>query len=365
MTKPHLNFEKVHIEIVSSNGAFELINACKKMNIPVVKLTEQSDKISFFIDQKNIYLFRKLSRKYRVKAKINGNYRRKIFRNDGWTILALIAYFLPLLFFPQFLWDIQIQNSSPELEDKIMVTLKDDLQINRGALLGKLPNATYIRQLLLSSYSELSWVFIERRGSQLLLILQYAPIVEKNEDADAMGHLVARDSGVVTHWMIEQGEKRFKVNDTVSKGEILVSGIVQAGDKEIIVGAKGKVFVDYWLETSFSIPKQIKYDERVWIGWKFHSFQIPSRFNEPMFSINELFSVEKVFKTETHIVNIDEESLESYVLPLLEMKMLKILSENTVIKAEKLLHTSIQDDTVNGKVLFLINENIAQLQPFQ
>lgn len=43
---------------------------------------------------------------------------------------------------------------------------------------------------------------------------------------------------------------------TVYEGDTLVSGVLMHGDQYVIVGAEGEVFADYWLETTFSIPKK-------------------------------------------------------------------------------------------------------------
>ena len=46
---------------------------------------------------------------------------------------------------------------------------------------------------------------------------------------------------------------------TVKKGDLLATGILEQGDKSVIVGAEGAVFADYWIEYTFSIPKTIQY----------------------------------------------------------------------------------------------------------
>ena len=43
--------------------------------------------------------------------------------------------------------------------------------------------------------------------------------------------------------------------------------------------------------------------------------------------------------------------------------MIRSLPLKSTIKNEKLLHVTTDDDTVKGKVLFLVNENIAQPRP--
>ena len=60
---------------------------------------------------------------------------------------------------------------------------------------------------------------------------------------------------------------------------------------------------------------------------------------------------------------INEDDIENFILPLLHEKMLRSLPLKSTIKSEKLLHVYADDDTVKGKVLYLVNENIAKPHP--
>ena len=61
---------------------------------------------------------------------------------------------------------------------------------------------------------------------------------------------------------------------------------------------------------------------------------------------------------------LSEKQIESFILPLLHEKILKSLPPKTIIKKENLLHVTFDDDKVKGKVLFLVNENIAKSIPY-
>ena len=54
-----------------------------------------------------------------------------------------------------------------------------------------------------------------------------------------------------------------------------------------------------------------------------------------------------------------EESIEHLIRPLLFQKIMKELPTGTQLLEDKVLQVSIQDDKVKGKILLLINENIA------
>lgn len=57
--------------------------------------------------------------------------------------------------------------------------------------------------------------------------------------------------------------------------------------------------------------------------------------------------------------SLTEESIEHLIRPLLFQKIIKELPTGTQLLEDKVLQVSIQDDKVKGKILLLINENIA------
>lgn len=58
-------------------------------------------------------------------------------------------------------------------------------------------------------------------------------------------------------------------------------------------------------------------------------------------------------------VELDKSKVDSLLLPLLHEKVIRSLPAKTVIKKENLLQVKWGNGTVEGKVLFLVNENIA------
>lgn len=59
-------------------------------------------------------------------------------------------------------------------------------------------------------------------------------------------HLIASNSGVITHYFLTSGVRLVDANTTVYKGDALVSGILEAGEEQLVIGAEGEVYADYW-----------------------------------------------------------------------------------------------------------------------
>ena len=54
---------------------------------------------------------------------------------------------------------------------------------------------------------------------------------------------------------------------------------------------------------------------------------------------------------------------ETVLIPLLKNRLMSESFSKSVVKDEKILHVSFDNDKVNGTILFLINDNIAVKRP--
>ena len=360
------NFRLLKIEMEQSTKAQRLLMDLQR-EITIKNIVVEKGTIRFYIARANLPLLRRIRKRYKVKLKITATDQTQLFYFDSWTVFSLLIFVLIPLILSAFIWSVSVENATPEMEDNIMDTLHKQFHLKPALSIRQLPKAYEIRQHILSNNPELSWVFVERNGSKLTLKLQSAPKVERKPEKPTAGHLIARTSGVVTHWDIVRGERLFTKNMTVFKGDVIVSGIVRFNDQERVVGAEGEVYVDYWIETDFSVPRTIYYESVVPVGWKLYDINISEALAKKINTfdnLDEFIKIEKVTKTTKHEVTLNEDTIDTYLLPILEQKLLSNSPANTVIKSQKIWDVDVLDDTVKGQVLFLMNENIAQYQPF-
>ena len=357
------NYRILKVEMELSPNSQKLLAELQRQ-IAIKNVTFEKGKIRFFIVRANLPTLRRIRKKYKVKINITAMDQTQLLYVDSMTVFSLLIFVLIPLILSAFIWSVSIENTTPEMEDTVMESLHKQFQLKRAISIRQLPKAYEIRQHILSNNPELSWVFVERIGSKLTLRLQAAPKIEKKPEIPNAGHLIARTSGVITHWDIVRGDRLFTQNMTVFKGDVLVSGIIRFNDLEHAVGAEGAVYADYWLETDFTVPRTIYYESVIPVGWKLYDIDISEAIAKKLSSFDNWLKVERVTKTIKHEVTLNEENLGDYLLPILEHKLLSKSPANTVIKSQKILHVDVVDDTVKGKILFLMNENIAKYQPF-
>lgn len=362
----------VEIRVSRGGKVHELIRRLQQNKVKIRNLQYLKDEVVFEISRSDVKVIRKLRRKYELKVRISYLYESRIFQKTGWTMVGLTLMIIIPILFSQIVWQIEVEAETPELRVAVEKVIDEKLNIEGPILKRNIVSDFEIRQIIMEELRDLSWVHILKKGSSITIVPQLAPITDnKSHKSDGLHHLIASKSGVITHFDITSGERLVTPNMTVYKGDILVSGLLTVGeDKSIAVGASGEVYADYWLETDFEIPRNIKYIsaiERKWTidfknsdekerGQSFQKVSLPKW-------ISNFLEIKRTQNYITTTQELSEEQIESFILPLLHEKILRSLPPKTIIKEENILHVSFDDDKVKGKVLFLVNENIAKEYP--
>lgn len=362
----------VEIRITRNNAAHAFIQNLHSKGVKIKNVIHLDNEIRFEITRKDVMTVRTIRKKYHIKVKIQYLQVSRIFQKNSWTALGLLLLICIPIVASQFVWKVEVQSEIPEVRVAVEKIVNEKLSLSKPTFRGKVESDFEIRQTIMEELRDLSWVHILKTGSSMTIVPQLAPITDNRDNTnDGKNHLIAAKSGVITHFEISSGERRVLPNTTVYKGDTLVSGVISVGDKSVVVGASGEVYADYWLETEFSIPKEIQFisaSSREWTidfkmnndkkeqGKSFQKIDLPEW-------LSKFIEIKKTQKYTTVTEEITEERIESFILPLLHEKILKSLPPKTIIKKENILHVTFDDDKVKGKVLFLVNENIAKNYP--
>ncbi|ALC84930.1 MULTISPECIES: sporulation protein YqfD [unclassified Bacillus (in: firmicutes)] len=333
------------------------------VNIVVYQVYSTEKYFYFSIRRKDLPVFRKVRRSLKLPVYLVDERKKGIIQPYAISIVGVIIFLLIPVILAQFIWTIQIESESPENNVLIYEELKE-ISIKERMLASKIPSEQEIRQKLLLKHKEYSWVHFTKSGSKLTVTPMLAPTQTERVIKDAPSiHLIAKRSGVVTDFELIKGVRAIEKNVSVKKGDILVNGFVTQGDKRIITSAEGKVFASYWIELEFELPKQVsivkpserklviqKKSEKKTTFWKEVVLPKP---------LQKYLEVGYVQLSEENKFLLDEQSMEKLIRPLLYQKIINELPADTQILEDKILQVTIQNDKVKGKVLFLINENIA------
>lgn len=349
---------------------FTFLQALREQQVDIIKLSSNNDELRFSFHEIHLKKIRNMRKKYGIKLNISRPDAIHIIQFQTFIWLGLILFILAPYLFSHVVWEVGIQDVSDERKAKIQSELIK-LNVKEKMLKNNIPSDGDIRQTLLANNKDLSWIHIKRKGSSIHLEVVPAPINEiKYSDKKTTSDLIASRKGVITYYDLQSGERVVQIHETVQKGDLLASGIIKQGNIEKVVGAEGRVFADYWMEVSFELPKTIKYKELkgkevTFLNVK-HAWKVYNE-NRSIPSFIQFFS--DVFKMKTHLIyenrtqTVDEEWIQNSFLPLLQIKSNASLSANGQIIQEKVLHITWTNDKVKGKVLYYINDNIAQKRP--
>lgn len=116
----------------------------------------------------------------------------------------------------------------------------------------------YFLDKILRNYRNVSWAEIEIRGSRVIVELVERDMPPEVEEGTPC-HVVADKDGIIYEVLPLRGEALVKPGDTVSEGDVLISGRMSlaGGDgeeKELLVRAKGIVKARVWYRESVEVP---------------------------------------------------------------------------------------------------------------
>ena len=359
------NNRPIIVRIKRHENVHPFIQALHAQHIPLKRVVFREQEVSFETTMHYLPKIRRVRRRFRLKMAVFYADELQVLRAQLWTLLGLVLMIVIPILCAQVIWRVDIEAATPELEQRLGKTFQDTIQLETPLSKKQLPSNTAIRQKLLEQHRELSWVHIDKHGGRVILRPQESPKQTEQTNEKLASHLVATKSGVITHFNIQNGERKISVNDTAYEGDVLVSGVIESGTDQVFVGAKGEVYADYWLECSFKIPTKITMETVQQKQWRvlvkgIHQEKVDYVQKKDLPNwLDPYVSIVEEQQTKTVQVELDESKVETLLIPLLHEKVLRSLPAKTIIKKENLLQAKWGNGTVEGKVLFLVNENIA------
>lgn len=329
----------------------------------VITMLSVIDEAAYFrTNQTGLRKIRKYRRRYGLKVRIRTSEKDPGFATIFHSHLYLISFLIPLIC-SFFLWSIKVDSEMPEVADRIETKLEEMSIVPFRPLLF-LPKEDEIRRALMKNDPALSWVRFQRAGTSLAVIPMLSPQLNTNvKEKGAPSHLVAETGGVLTRFALTSGERVGYLYRTVKKGDILATGVLEQGDKRVVVGAEGAVFADYWVEYSFTVPNPVQYKIQGEETVEFQ-FQLPAtkdiRFPQ---LLKEFVTIDRQVAELDAQLKIEEGMEKTVIIPLIKQKVIAERGLDATIKEEKVLHVTYYDDKVSGTILFLINDNIAVKRP--
>lgn len=136
-----------------------------------------------------------------------------------------------------FVWTVEVSGNKNVPESEILAAC-EKIGIKEGVLKSKI-NPQISKQELLLSLDSLAWASVNIEGCRATV--NVTETKEKAEDNSVPSNLKATADGIITKIDVTSGNCVVKVGDTVAKGELLVSGVIERADSTRFVHSLGNI----------------------------------------------------------------------------------------------------------------------------
>lgn len=113
-------------------------------------------------------------------------------------------------------------------------------------------------KILNDNKDKLEWISIDIIGTKYIVRIEERKIKNENND-NIYQDIVASKSGVIKKIIALSGEKKYEIDNFVSKGDTIIKGSITKPNNEIILThASGLVYAEVWYQISVEYPYQYK-----------------------------------------------------------------------------------------------------------
>ncbi|MBP0980809.1 MAG: sporulation protein YqfD [Oscillospiraceae bacterium] len=237
-------------------GAFpeRLITSCQRKGIAVWGAKRKNDSIEAKTYAANYKKLRPIAKSDSLRIRLTEKrglflYKRRFLRRKGLVLGAITAVIL-LIFASNRIWRIEVSGCDEQMAEEIISELAD-AGIKRGIRRKSIDARTAQRKMRLND-DRLAWIALNIVGSTLYVQLsELEPVPELIDPDDRVANIIAECDGQIKYLEIYDGKAMVQVGETVSRGDLIVSGIMedQYGKKQFKF-ARAKVMAQCYDKTS-------------------------------------------------------------------------------------------------------------------
>jgi similar to stage IV sporulation protein len=374
---------------VEGYGAERFINGCARNGIVLWNVKRLGKKsLICFINTNDVFKIRPLARQADCKVKITKRLGapfllRKRKKRSGLMAGAFAFIFLMFLF-SNVIWNIQVKGASPEINHQLRTVLQE-MGIKRGKFHFLMPPPEKIQQALMENIDGVTWIGVNLNGTTYHFQVVEKTIPKEKENYGPR-HLVATKKATIYDYFVEEGNIVVEINQTVQKGQTLITGILGKEENTTVVSANGEVYGLVWYKSEVTLPLNSTFtvltgEEKNKLGLNIKGFTIPIwGFGDGDFKDYDTFTETRDFhflkwklpvsyvktsikETEKSKRKYTEEEAVNIALQKAKDDIMKNLPKDSVIKSEKILRQVNDNGKVKVTFHITVIEEITKGQP--
>ncbi len=230
---------------IDAESAEKLLNKARLNGIHIWNLHCKKGKITGNITIKDFISLRYAKRGIKCRIKIVDKkgliFNTRQYKNRFGILVGFVAFFVVLVMLSNYIWIIKVEGNKRIPTGEIIKNCKK-IGISEGVLKSKINNK-YDAQKLQLMLDDIAWCSLNTEGSILTVNLSETALSDK-EDRKYPTNLKAAFDGKIKTINVTSGNTVVKVNEYVTKGDLLVSGIIQNLSSDIIVHSSGEIIAE-------------------------------------------------------------------------------------------------------------------------
>ncbi|GGA20469.1 sporulation protein YqfD [Paenibacillus physcomitrellae] len=297
-----------------------------------------------------------------------------------WFAAGIVLFVLAIFFMSSLVWDVEVKgNVNIPAEDIKEAAKEEGLFPFQWKF--KLPEQDKLSKTLTRKLEGTSWVGVTIHGTKATIEVVEAT-KPKDQNLNSPRNLVSKSDAVVTYIYAERGYPKVAKNDRVKKGAVLIAGY-QAGQTVVSKGeVRGLVWHEYNIETPLVKKESVLSGAKKTKGYLYFgntAIQLTgygkNQFAESVtYTENNPITWRKwklpigwmsenvMEKADIEIEQTPEQAKASGIAQA-KRDILAKNGADAVVKAEKILHEKTENGKVYMKVLFEVEQNIAEEVP--
>ena len=344
------------------------------LNIYCWNINFTKDGIILNLNSKDI---NKIKKYYKIKIlELNFSSRVKLFLKKNYINIFIFSLaFLLYIFFSNLIIDVKIISNNEEIR-KIISDSLEKHHISHLSLKKDYEYLSKVKEDILTKYKDkIEWLEIEPHGLTYVVKVT-EKIMRDDEESTPYCHIIAAKEGIITKITNSQGEVLKSENSHVNKGDIIISGIIKAGEEDKgYTCAQGKVYAEVWYTVSVSIP--LYEEEKIYTGKTRYNlkytngntdytiFKSRLKYHDDQdYKLISLLSHDlSLVKEKEYIIKenklSEEEALVKANLLISEKINLKLTEEEKILY-KKVLKKNVNDSTIDIEAFVVAEEIIGE-----
>ncbi len=240
------------------------INLCAKEHVPIWNTTRVRGTFSAQTTLSASKKLKKIASKAGLALTINKSTGipiliRKYRSRKGVFIGIVLALLIPVVL-SNFVLNIRVVGNEI-VPTHIILDRLAELGVHMGAWRGNIDARNVERQIIISD-DNITWVAVNLRGANAEIIVRERADPITPRDTTTPHNIIATHDGFITSMEVFEGQKIVGVGDSVLKGELLVSGLMQDVNlKARTVYARAKIMAQIEDTVEIQVPyEQITYE---------------------------------------------------------------------------------------------------------